>query len=573
MKSSNSLDKEIIKQHSKAVVHMRKQIDREKFGLILGAGISRSFNMPTWKELLDGLARHDKVQGTRVDRPNETPTSRAEILYRLFADNRRKALSHTGLNDHGLERRIKGEWFEIIRSILYADLPERDDLDRSHVYLGEFLDIISRSPLTVNYNFDSCIEMMLSARQKRTKDQNRLYETVYDGSLPFRSKTGIIYHPNGFLPDNVLEGFSDELVFSEKSFGDQLLESMAGRYYSLAHHLSKNTCLFIGLSFEDENLRHLLRRSATTNPGHYHYCIYWIGPGERRNKQYEAALAEYRFEIYNLITLFLRDDEIAALGRLLGYGFEKLQSLADDANAELTWVYYLTGIPGIGKTSVTRYMQGLAAYDEWLEEPLALLSEPFTELGKKEENTVNEWVARQFALKNERLLREREGIFLIDRAPLDPISFETPDQMGEKAAWYGPRLKQGDMDRRLRSGRVVLLVGDTQEISTRLSRRSGERSDSDYLDKLQRKLEQIYTSDAVRVVHTNDLSLSELVKQIARIIHREEQSDVDLEELLQSVAKGATAWGGKPTKAKKGNRGSTSRHLSSTARKKASTKK
>jgi hypothetical protein len=572
MKSANSLDKEIIKQYSKAIVHMRKQIEREKFGLILGAGISRSFNMPTWKELLDLLARHDKVRGAKVDRPNETPTSRAEILYRLFSEQRRNALSHAGLNEHGLERRIKGEWFEIIRSILYAKLPDRDDLDRSHGYLGEFLDIISRSPLTVNYNFDSCIEMMLSARQKRNKDPNRLYETIYDGSLPFRSKTGIIYHPNGFLPDNVLEGFSDELVFSEKSFGDQLLESMAGRYYSLAHHLSKNTCLFIGLSFDDENLRHLLRRSATTNPGHYHYCVYWISPGERRNKQYEAALAEYRFEIYNLITLFFRDEEIAALGRLLGYGFEELQALAEESNSELTWIYYLTGIPGIGKTSVTRYMQGLAAYDEWLEEPLPLLNEPFTELGKKQENTVNEWVARQFALKNERLLREREGIFLIDRAPLDPLSFEERDHMPAKAAWYGPRLRQGDMDRTLRSGRVLLLVGNTDDISTRLSRRKGEISDSHYLDDLQAKLRLIYESGSVRIVPTNDLSLLELVKQIARIIHREQQSDVNLEELLQSVEKGAKAWSGKTLKAKKGKSKSTSRHRSSTSRKKPSTK-
>jgi hypothetical protein len=217
-------------------------------------------------------------------------------------------------------------------------------------------------------------------------------------------------------------------------------------------------------------------------------------------------------------------------------------------------------------------MQGLAAYDEWVEEPLSLLNEPFTELGKKQENIVNEWVARQFALKNERLLREREGIFLIERAPLDPLSFEERDHMPAKAAWYGPRLRQGDMDRTLRSGRVLLLVGNTDDISTRLSRRKGERSDSDYLDDLQEKLKLIYESSNVRIVPTHDLSLLELVKQMARIIHREEQSEVNLEELLQSVEKGAKAWSDKTLKAKKGRSKSTSRHRSSTSRKKPSTK-
>src|SRR5436190_24393345 len=132
MTTPESLDKKILKRYSKPIVHMRKQHEREKFGLILGAGVSRSFNMPTWNQLLDDLAKHDKVKGSKVDQPNETPTSRAEILYRLFAEERKKAFAHVKLTDHALERRVKGEWFEIIRSILYANLDNRDDLDRSH---------------------------------------------------------------------------------------------------------------------------------------------------------------------------------------------------------------------------------------------------------------------------------------------------------------------------------------------------------------------------------------------------------------------------------------------------------
>src|SRR5689334_22183394 len=122
MTAHETLDKKILKRYSKAIVHMRKQHEREKFGLILGAGVSRSFYMPTWKELLDLLAKHDKVKGAKVDQLDETPTSRAEILFRYFAEERRKAFAHLKLTDHALERRIKGEWFEIIRSILYANL-------------------------------------------------------------------------------------------------------------------------------------------------------------------------------------------------------------------------------------------------------------------------------------------------------------------------------------------------------------------------------------------------------------------------------------------------------------------
>jgi hypothetical protein len=145
-------------------------------------------------------------------------------------------------------------------------------------------------------------------------------------------------------------------------------------------------------------------------------------------------LAEYRFEVYNLITLFLNDEEIASLGRLLGYEFEFLEDTANEANVNLTWVYYLTGIPGIGKTSIIRYMQSLWAYDEWPEEPLPTLAKPYTDLNTAEKETLDSWVARQFAIKNENLIGEREGVFLIDRGTLDPITFVDEADMPNKAS-------------------------------------------------------------------------------------------------------------------------------------------
>jgi hypothetical protein len=568
-------DVKVFKRYGRAIVHMRKQHERRKLGLILGAGVSSPFKIPTWKALLTQIAKHPRVKGKKVDRADGPPTARAEMLYRHFAEQRKIESEAAGekLQDHALERQTKGEWLQIIRELLYESIPPRDSIDRAHPYLSEFLGIVKDSPLTVTYNFDSCLEMMLLARQKRKKDKGRYYETIFDGSIPFRSRSGIIYHPNGFLPENVLEGFSDDIVFSEQSFGDQMLDNVSGRHFSFAHHLSKNTCLFMGLSFEDENLRHLLRRSATTNPGHYHYSIQWRKGSSSKYSEYEDTLAEYRFEIYNLITLFLNDAEIAALGRLLGYEFDKLEEIANEAGSPLTWVYYITGVPGIGKTSVIRHMQSLMAYDEWPEEPLPTLIKPYPDLTPHERRSLDNWVARQFAIKNEKLISEEpEGVYIIDRATLDPITFVNESQMSTKAKHYQNDLKRGKEKCELRRGNVLLLVGDTKEIATRLWLRGqiGRNTRHEYLQEQQEKLRSIYCVPGVQVINTENLSLLELVKKIARIIHREPYPEADLEGLLQSIIDGDITCHSTLSKPS-ARKGSTSHPLSSTPPSKAST--
>ncbi|TWC77088.1 hypothetical protein FB593_11924 [Rhizobium sp. SJZ105] len=52
------------------------------------------------------------------------------------------------------------------------------------------------------------------------------------------------------------------------------------------------------------------------NPGNFHYYIQWREAGAARNRESERAISEANFEVYNLITLFLDDPEISALGRL-----------------------------------------------------------------------------------------------------------------------------------------------------------------------------------------------------------------------------------------------------------------
>jgi hypothetical protein len=537
----------VLRELIRPVLAMRRAHRERRFGLILGAGVSRAFRfkVPDWKRLLSDIASHPSVEGTAVDNPDSNPTSRSDLLYRHFATRVRSQLERSSQDKvtelvgkdpdpHVIERITKGEWRGIIREILYKDAPEPGQLRASHPFLGEYLDIIISAPLTITYNFDSYLEMML-ASHPGIPSAGRAYETVFDGSVPFRSQEGVIYHPNGYLPANVLERPSEQLVFSEEEFGDQLIDSMAGRYSSLLHHISKNICLLIGLSLVDENLRHFLRRNATNNPGHYHYIVDFLSSENAIPKERRTALFDYRFNVYNLITLFLTDDQMATLGRLIRAPHHEFDAIARRAGVRTKYVFYLTGIPGIGKTTILTRLASLGTYDEWTTDPLPLLARPWHDLDVDERLRLNDWVAKQFRTKNEALLAEQEGIFVIERAPLDPISFETDQDIPAKAAWYRPRLIPTLYDR-ICPGRVLLLWGDTGTVAARIASRQTIKQPSTYLDGLQAKLmNRVYKAPGVHQMRSTDWSIPELVRSVARCIHLGDYEEVDVEGLLKKL--------------------------------------
>jgi hypothetical protein len=441
------------------------------------------------------------------------------------------------VDDYAAERIARGEWRALIREILYESAPPAHELGARHPYLTEYLDIVLHSPLTITYNFDSYLELMLAARPSNIDERGRPYETVFDGAKPFRSTTGVIYHPNGYLPQNVLERASDDLVLSEEQFGDQLLASMAGQYSSLAHHLSKNTCLFIGLSLSDENLRHLLRRNAVTNPGHFHYYVHWINPAKPLEKERADALFEYRFKVYNLITLFLQNHEIRILGELIQLPYDEFKPVANAANVPTRYIFYLTGVPGIGKTTLLRHLASLSIYDEWMSEPLHLLAKPYSDLTNSEKALIDDWVAKQMRDKNDAIGREREGIFVVERGPLDPVSFVASEKTQEKAAWYQARVVPTSYDK-LAGGSVVLLFGDTNKVSARVASRQTIQQPPEYLADLQTRLmSTIYVGAGVTRLMSTDWSISEMVREVAEHIHLSSYAVADVQDLLLKLSK------------------------------------
>jgi broad-specificity NMP kinase len=202
----------------------------------------------------------------------------------------------------------------------------------------------------------------------------------------------------------------------------------------------------------------------------------------------------------------------------------------------------LTGVPGVGKTTTSSYFKNLVAYDEWLDRRLPEMGRPHTELTTEQRKKVDEWVRGQVALKNRRLLddfRERGvGITIVDRCVPDALAFSPAGQWGEKAEDLLKIMSPGQSKRNVHPGHVILLLGESRELSVRLECR-GKEASVDYIKTLQEDTQRVYDHPGVTILSTTEMSIMEVVKAVARIIHLQDYEECNLQELLQKFSQSA----------------------------------
>jgi hypothetical protein len=358
--------------------------------------------------------------------------------------------------------------------------------------------------------------------------RNRLSGDVFQ--QPARSLYHVIYHPNGYLPRNLIES-TDPIVFTEESFADQLLQMNQNMESFLLNHLGTKTCLLIGLSLSDQNLKHLLRRSATTNPGqcHYYACFY---DTEDISDEARISITNANFNVYNLITLFLNRQELAALGSLISMEEDKLRQGAEECDINLKYVFYVTGPMGVGKSTCLAGLYSLTTFDEWSQERLPVLAKDRHRLRTEEDKQVRDWLGEEFYRKKWWLSESRIGVHLVDRPPLDPLAFTNRIEWGQRATEQLAAIVRGARGRPVESGHIILLLGEPGELQGRIIAQNKE-STMATLKENQEFLTFIYDFPlAVSRIDTRTLSVSEVVHQIAGIVHLAPYYPADLHERL-----------------------------------------
>ncbi|MDD2319445.1 MAG: SIR2 family protein [Geobacteraceae bacterium] len=532
--------KSILNKYTKFIVHMRRQIKDQRFGLVMGAGASRDLGFPDWNTLIKRISEHKSVNSSELINEGSAQSSVSQLIYHRFRENIQTEAKHHSESFKKRDTFIQAKWREVVHECLYKDVPESiDEIKDKDNYLWSFIPVIKKTKITINYNFDDTLQKLLAdSRSEEEKTISKGYTTVFNSKIQGYPGTGIIYHPNGFLPRRLTEKPSDQLVFLEDSFADQLIESMTGYHTAIAYHYSQNTCLFLGLSLDDPMLKHLLRHNAANFPGHYQYLISFISNDRKRKPEHERAIFESNFDVFNLNTLFLNRKEIAALGLLLGMSDNEFIELCEETGVNPLYYYFVTGCVSVGKSTAVSNFSSLVTHDEWLEPRESGMEKDPTLVKKDIIKKIDEWVYDQLGKKNKVLLRETEGINIVDRAPLDAFAFNTPKKSWpKKAKLIMNKVRPDRSETRLCKGHIILLVGDPNVMEVR-SILKHKMTDSSKLQKQQDSLLEVYKRNKVTIIDTRNYDTCQVAKQIARIIYCEDYNPVEMHDWLEKIEKG-----------------------------------
>jgi broad-specificity NMP kinase len=507
-------------------------------GLCLGAGASADFDFPSWPKLLERIAKHKEIQGEGLLRVSESLTSQAQFLFQMYRQ-RIKATNLESGDEVADARQAQTGWMRIVHECLYEGVRTEEKDLRSHPYLWTLVPLIKQSSMTVNYNFDDTVERMLYLRYAdaiRAAD-DRGFEVVWRPAIQFRRKQGVVYHPNGFLPFNTSDGMSDQIVFMDEEFADQLIEAGMGHYACLLNHFTKQTLIFIGLSMNDTTLKHLLRVAARANPGHFHYHIHWCDQGAKPSPEEQAAITDANFALYNLVTFFLTTQEIETFVGLITEDDEAFNAHCDEEleGVRTEYRYYVTGAVGAGKTTVVEQIRSIECFEEWVDRKHHLLHRAHQELEAAQRRDVDAWINQQFRKKNRRVSQAQATIALVDRSPLDPLYF-AENQSAERtraAELHRAMVPPNGPIKRIAPGHVILLKCDVSVLRTRLAARE-KRYTSKHVLSHQETIDNFWNARSeVTRIDTTNMTVARVIKRILGTILFEPYQEIDFDELCR----------------------------------------
>ncbi len=203
--------------------------------LFIGAGVSMSAELPSWKELLKRLLDAAKKNGKNFD------SSHYEQLF--------KESGHSSIILGRLIQNLfdnKPEMDKVIHSILYLN---RENITSPTIeticrIIKEKQNLVTG---VITYNYDDLIEQGLD--KIGVKNYSVCENNEPDVSFP-------VCHVHGLLPQ--YNSISSTIVLSEKEYHEIYSRAFHWSNVEQLHALQRSNCFFIGLSMTDPNLRRLL---------------------------------------------------------------------------------------------------------------------------------------------------------------------------------------------------------------------------------------------------------------------------------------------------------------------------
>jgi len=257
-------------------------LKQRRLVIVLGAGMSVPLRLLNWTQLNEALFKSVLPPSfSRQIAPfvRELGTS-APILTRFVES----------------ELSLRSELKSRLKENLYRDFDERVSSRSMKAVLALLNPKLTRPAVStvITYNFDDMLELAIKKEIPSLK-----FDSVVNAQSFATSSRGLrIYHPHGFLPAHADSkfGYLDmPMVFSEPEFHDQYARATSWENVVQSFVFGSQTCLFLGTSLSDPNLRRHLdfARSALrgSNPEPRHFAV--CGINTRSRSQKLATLINY----------------------------------------------------------------------------------------------------------------------------------------------------------------------------------------------------------------------------------------------------------------------------------------
>ena len=243
---SQEISKEWREERERILINAQRDSVSGKVSLFLGAGVSKSANLPLWSELLERLILKLNNLGVALDYSKISKD--ADNSYLIIG----RALRHS----FGSKERF----IQVVRDALYQTPSDPGKLVETISTIIANNDNIEK---VITYNFDDVLEQKMIKKYCSITNDNR----IDPGTFP-------IYHVHGFIPESKssLDNPSS-IVFSEEAYHEVYKESYHWSNIEQLHALANTTCFFIGLSMKDPNIRRLLDVAQERDRDRYHYAF------------------------------------------------------------------------------------------------------------------------------------------------------------------------------------------------------------------------------------------------------------------------------------------------------------
>lgn len=243
--------------------------------LVLGAGVSANMNIPDWEQLLSSLYTALIAQqfGEIVDEKKLFPSLSDEQVHPLAEAARKIGGGESPLLSARYLRkgfRDTQSFQQVLSAALYKHVANGQ---KSPPLLKELAKLCMprrtgpRVSSVITYNFDDLLESVLEA-------EGIYHRSLYLGGQKALEDELPIFHPHGFLPKETHR--YDRLEESMLTFSEEAYHRVFRDPYHWANTVQlqafqQNSCLLVGLSLTDPNLRRLLEfgRTGGERPRHF----------------------------------------------------------------------------------------------------------------------------------------------------------------------------------------------------------------------------------------------------------------------------------------------------------------